>query len=81
MTAKIKTPIGEAIIDGYKWQSDNKNLESFLNSLLSKDGPSGADPNPDLNAALVALTELGLSEDNLIMYDEVKRDPAPGVYY
>ena len=49
----------EAVIDGYVWASDDELLEQFLNSMLDPGGPSGADPNPDLNAAIDAAGKLG----------------------
>lgn len=48
---KIETMKQIATINKYKWQSKNEALTAMLNAYLPTNGPSGADPNPDLTAA------------------------------
>lgn len=51
-----------ATVNGYEWKCRSKPMEDWLNSLLDPLGPSGADPNPDLSAALEAIAEAGTGE-------------------
>ena len=55
----VQFPQGVAVIDGYQWASKDKKLEEALNLMLDPDGPSGADPRPDWNAAKEAIKRLG----------------------
>ena len=77
MTAKIKTPHGEAVCEGYEWHCEDKVIERYLNSLLNPMGPGGEDPNPDLTAAEQALEEIPDSE--LVDYTPMNR--VEGVVY
>ena len=43
----------------YRWRSDDAQLESLLNVMLSEYGPSGADPHPAGTAAAAAVEKLG----------------------
>ena len=49
----------EAAIDGYKWTCKEPMLQNILNAMLDPFGPSGSDPNPDLNAARDSVSRLG----------------------
>ena len=69
MSAKIRFFDVEAVINGYKWSCPDKTLEQLLNSTLNPYGPSGADPNPDLNAALQFIETYG---GELLDYDETE---------
>jgi hypothetical protein len=59
MAIKIRYGRSFAVIDGYHWSSDWKELEYMLNASLPPDGPSGDDPHPDYTTALKAIGEIG----------------------
>lgn len=48
-----------AVIEGWHWEADEPWLADLLNGMLDEDGPSGDDPQPEINAAEAAVAELG----------------------
>lgn len=59
MAATVRIYGQIATIDGYVWSCANKSIERLLNAMLDPLGPSGADPDPDYNAARNAVDRLG----------------------
>ena len=59
MSATIAVQRQRATIDNYRWTGDSAALVELLNARLDPYGPSGADPNPDLSAAIRIADELG----------------------
>jgi len=51
MSAKIKTPLGEAIIRNGTWSSENKELEKLLKAYEESALFAGYEPNPDYASA------------------------------
>ena len=49
----------KAVINKYKWTSDNKALADLLNTMLDQFGPPTSDRNPDKTEALKAAALLG----------------------
>lgn len=72
MSATIQIADIKATINNYKWRCKNKHYERLLNSMLNDGGPSGSDPNPDYNAALLAVKMIGgkVIDYDLLDYDE-----------
>ena len=68
MAAKIRTVIGEAIISEGVWQSENKNLEDYLNKARPYD-VTGAKPSYDIWAAEEAVKMLPFS--TIVEFDEI----------
>ena len=79
MTAKISTPFGEATIEKGKWSAENKELEEFLNVVCDPNEMPGYLPNPDLNAAELAVKEILKSK--IISFTEVHRPAEEGIVY
>jgi len=74
---KIKIGDVEATIENYEWSSKDKRLEKMLNARLDPDGPSGADPYPDLTAAQEAVDSLG---GEIVKYDKPPDYPEDMVF-
>ncbi len=70
MSAIIEVEGTKATVDGYKWTSEDEDLQRFLTLQLDPTGPSGADPNPDLHAAQNAVEVLG-SGARLLDYEKM----------
>lgn len=80
MTAKISTKLGEAIIENGEWSAKNKMLERYLNTVCDPNHMPGYLPNPDMNAAVLAVKKLPGTE--LIEYDEIDyADEPEGTIY
>jgi hypothetical protein len=56
MAVTVKIGGSMATIQDYHWTSDDETLAALLNARLDPRGPSGADPDPDYNAAMDAIT-------------------------
>ena len=69
---KIKVLGAEAVIDGYVWLSDDEGLQELLQTYIDPLGPSGADPYPDLTAALAMVDLFG---GEVVEFDD---PPLPG---
>lgn len=72
MTARIVTPIGKAVVKNGVWNSDNKDLEKFLQRVESEEYIEYY-PNPDLGSALRAVK--ALPESKVVSYTKMKYDP------
>ena len=59
MAATIRVGKFEATVEDLVWTSEYPDFTDMLNSMLSPNGPSGADRNPDLTAAQKAVAFLG----------------------
>jgi hypothetical protein len=59
MTVKVQIGPYTAQIADYVWTSPDATLAELLNLMLPDGGPSGSDPNPDLNAARAVVATLG----------------------
>ena len=59
MSVTIRTGPYEATISNYEWRCQDKSFRGALNTDLGMWGPSGDDPNPDLNAAEHAVERFG----------------------
>lgn len=79
MTAKISTIFGEATIENGVWHAEDKALEKFLNTVCDPNHMPGYLPNPDLNAADLAVKEL--PDAKLISFTEAYRPTEEGVVY
>lgn len=45
-----------AVIEDHVWRCEDSSLLRLLETTISPDGPSGADPNPDLTVAQAAVS-------------------------
>lgn len=73
MSATIEIVGDRFTIDGWKWTGPRPALVDFLNAMLDPEGPSGADPAPDVHEAERALEVLGVGE--LVEFDVPEYDP------
>lgn len=73
MAAMIELPGGHvATVAGGEWLCDDPLLLPLLNHLKPLDGPSGADPNPDLTLARAAVKRLG---GHVVSFDPTEHVP------
>ena len=79
MTAKISTMFGEATIENGVWSAEDKELEKFLNVVCDPNHMPSYLPNPDLNAAELAIKEIPGAK--LISFTEVHRPAEEGIVY
>ena len=76
MPTKIDTPVGEATCVGFRWKSENKDFEKWLNEYTENHYPYGMGgevPDKDYEITMEVISEM--PEAKLVAHKPVKSEP------